>query len=252
MRTKSKLALAAALLLLRAAPLNAGMVQVGIFKDSDIDKWLCDPSAPREKPPENFRCASTKFQKCSSCDSVVVANDSNAPVKVDVEFSGAGFSEKMHPGLFESLGTNNCDGPNGAVKRSVGFENPCVGHLLPGLNCVENIEFCPDQSGTSRGKVKVIIGEGRKAQTSTFDLIGDAIYTPELQAADEARRRHLDELMKIPHVVKVEIDPRDGDIFINVKVEEDASLDKVRRAAPPKIEGYDVEVTRYIPVFWGL
>jgi len=39
--------------------------------------------------------------------------------------------------------------------------------------------------------------------------------------------------------------PKDHDIFINVEVDEDGSLDKVRRAAPPKIEGYDVEVTRY-------
>lgn len=60
------------------------------------------------------------------------------------------------------------------------------------------------------------------------------------------RRRHLDELMKIPHVDKVDLDPRDHDIFINVEVEEDASLDKVRRVLPPKIEGYEVEVTRYI------
>jgi hypothetical protein len=73
-----------------------------------------------------------------------------------------------------------------------------------------------------------------------------------LQAADEARRRHLDELMKIPHVAKVDLDPKGHDIFINLEVEQDASLDKVRRAAPPKIEGYDVEVTTYIPVGWAL
>lgn len=99
--------------------------------------------------------------------------------------------------------------------------------------------------------MKVITREGTKPRTTTFDLIGDALYSPELQAADEARRRHLDELKKIPHVVKVEVDPRDGDIFINVEVEEDASLDKVRRAAPPKIEGYDVEVTQYVPSGYG-
>jgi hypothetical protein len=102
-------------------------------------------------------------------------------------------------------------------------------------------------SGTIRGQAKVIAtAYGRPPQTTTFDLIGEAIYSPELQAADEVRRRHLEELMKIPHVAKVDLDPRDHDIFINVEVEEDASLDKVRSVLPPKIEGYEVEVTRYI------
>ena len=102
--------------------------------------------------------------------------------------------------------------------------------------------------------------EGGKQQTATFKLIGDAIYSPELRAADEARRRHLDELMKIPHVAKVDLDPKDRDIFINVEVEQaptggDATkvrIDEVRRAVPPKIEGYDVEVTEYRPVAYGL
>jgi hypothetical protein len=44
------------------------------------------------------------------------------------------------------------------------------------------------------------------------------------------------------------LDPKDHDILIDVEVDEDGSLDKVRRAAPPKIEGYDVEVTRYVEV----
>jgi hypothetical protein len=58
--------------------------------------------------------------------------------------------------------------------------------------------------------------------------------------------------MKIPHVVKVELDPKGDDIFINVEVERGKSRDQVRRAAPPKIEGYDVEVTTYIEVGYGL
>jgi hypothetical protein len=60
--------------------------------------------------------------------------------------------------------------------------------------------------------------------------------------------------MKIPHVETVTLDPKDDehhDILINVEVDDDGSLDKVRRAAPPKIEGYDVEVTRYIEVGYG-
>jgi hypothetical protein len=49
----------------------------------------------------------------------------------------------------------------------------------------------------------------------------------------------------------VDLDPKGHDIFINLEVEQDASLDKVRRAAPPKIEGYDVEVSTYIPIGWA-
>jgi hypothetical protein len=37
-----------------------------------------------------------------------------------------------------------------------------------------------------------------------------------------------------------------------VEVERGKSRDQVRRAAPPKIEGYDVEVTTYIEVGYGL
>jgi hypothetical protein len=235
------------LLLLRAAPLCAGTVQVGILKASDFDKWLCDSSMPLAGTSAPLRCAGAKFQGCSPfCDAIVVTNNSKVPVEVELEFSGAGFSAENGGGMFIFGRPNNCDDLNGAEKRpSLSFPDLC-GKLAPGQSCKQNIEFCPEQSGASRGQVKVITTANGKPQTTTFDLIGDALYSPELQAADEARRRHLDELMKIVHVAKVEIDPKDQDIFINVEVDEDGSLDKVRRAAPPKIEGYDVEVTRYI------
>ncbi|HEY9156692.1 hypothetical protein [Candidatus Binatus sp.] len=242
----SKVALAAAVLLIRAASLSAGTVQVGLLNDSDYGKWQCGPSMPPPKPSAESRCASAEFQKCSSCDTVAVTNNSDAPVEVKLEFSGAGFSEEDTSGT-GSWGLG--ESPNGE-ERDCSKPDPC-GHLLPGKRCAAEIRFCPEQSGASRGQVKVIIGKGGKSRTTTFDLVADASYSPELQAADEARRRHLDELTKIPHVAKVELDPTDDGIFINVEVEEDASLDKVRRAAPPKIEGYDVEVTRYMPVFIG-
>ena len=248
MKITCKPALAAVLLLLLGvAPLCAGTIQVGILKASDYDKWLCDPLMPLAGPPAEARCASAKFQGCSpSCDAIVVTNNSNASVKVELEFSGAGFSAKQTGGMFIFGAPNNCEGANGAEKRpSLSFPDSC-GNLAPGESCKQNIEFCPEQSGTSRGQVKVTTTSRDKPQTTTLDLIGDALYSPELKAADEARRRHLDELKKIPHVADVEIDPKDHDIFIDVEVDESGSLDKVRRAAPPKVEGYEVEVTRYI------
>ena len=248
MTITSKAVLAAVLLLLlRATPLCAGTVQVGLLKASDFDKWLCDSSMPLAGPSAPVRCAGAKFQGCSpSCDAIVVTNNSNAPVEVELEFSGAGFSAEQTGGMFIFGAPNNCEGANGAEKRpSLSFPDSC-GKLAPGQRCKQNIEFCPEQSGTSRGQVKVITTASGKPQTTTFEVIGDATYSPELQAADEARRRHLDELKKIPHVADVEIDPKDHDIFIDVEVDESGSLDKVRRAAPPKVEGYEVEVTRYI------
>lgn len=238
------------LLPMLAAPLNAGTVSVSLLNDSDYDKWLCDPSMPLTEYLAQSRCSSAKFQECSdSCDIVGVANNSDAPVDVKLEFSGAGFSELDDSNLgFIRM----CDGPNGE-QRGVGKPDSC-GHLLPGKVCKGSIQFCPQQSGTSRGQVKVTITENGKSRTTTFGLVADALYSPELQAADEARRRHLDELMKIPHVETVTLDRKgddNHDIFINVEVDEDGSVDKVRRAAPPKIEGYDVEVTTYIPVIYA-
>ena len=248
MTITSRAVLAAVLLLLlRAAPLRAGTVQVGILKASDFDKWLCDPSLTLTSDSAVARCASAKFQGCSpSCDAIVVTNNSDAPVEVELEFSGAGFSAEQSGGMFIFGKPNNCDDPNGAERRpSLSFPDSC-GKLAPGQSCKQNIEFCPEQSGTSRGQVKVTTMASGKPQTTTFEVTGDAIYSPELQAADEARRRHLEELKKIPHVADVVLDPKDHDVFIDVEVDEDGSLDKVRRAVSPKIEGYDVEVTRYI------
>ncbi len=245
MMITSKTALAAALLLLlRATPLRAGTVQIGILKASDYDKWLCDSSMPLAGTSAPARCANAKFQGCSpTCDAIVVTNNSNAPVEVELKFTGAGFSEEDDSAV-NFLGS--CDGPRGEA-RSYSKPDSC-NHLLPGKNCVARINFCPDRSGTSSGHVKIITTAGGKPQTTTFDLIADALYSPELQAADEARRRHLDELKKIPHVADVVLDPKARDIFIDVEVDEVGSLEKVRRAAPPKIEGYDIEVTRYIEV----
>lgn len=243
MMSVSRLALATALLLTLPTSLCAGTVQVGLLNSSQYDKWLCDPSTPPPEPPAESRCTSAKFQECSrSCDTIGVTNNSDGPAEVKVEFSGAGFSEEDTSG-FGFLGF--CVRPNGEER---GYAKPdSCDHLPPGKHCAAVISFCPQQSGTSRGRVTVTATEGGKSRTTIFDLVADANYSPELQAADEARRRHLDELMKIPHVESVTLDPKDDDnpgIFINVEVDDDGSVNKVRRAAPPKIEGYDVEVTQ--------
>jgi hypothetical protein len=254
MKITSRLALASTLLLILSAPLNAGTVRVDIFTGSfegpGFRKWYCDQSMPPRKLPSVFRCESARFQQCGSCNTVVVQNNSGVSAKVEFEFDGAGFSEDHFPGAGIAAGPA-CESSDGAAARPFSYTFDCD-LLAPGETCKQLIQFCPDRAATSRGRFKVIATANGKSQTTTADLIGDALYCPELQAADEARLRHLDELMKIPHVAKVDLDPKGHDIFINLEVEQDASRDKVRRAAPPKIEGYAVEVTTYIPVGWAL
>lgn len=142
--------------------------------------------------------------------------------------------------------------PSG-VSINVGSIDDCGDSLQPGKRCTLQIEFCPTQSGESHGEVRVSITAGSaKPQLEVFNLVGSGDYTPELAAADEARRSHLDEMMKILYVKKVELDTTNNDIAINVEVTEDDKIDQVRRLVPPKIGGYRTEVTTYSPVGCGL
>jgi hypothetical protein len=57
-------------------------------------------------------------------------------------------------------------------------------------------------------------------------------------------------LHKIPHVASVELDDKDGiriNVTVNAQTEEslDSEIEEVRKQVPPKIEGYDTEVTQY-------
>ena len=61
------------------------------------------------------------------------------------------------------------------------------------------------------------------------------------------RQRHEAELAKIPHVASVELDKDDRDgSKIDVTVMDGDDIEDVRRQVPPKIEGYDTEVTQYV------
>ncbi len=138
--------------------------------------------------------------------------------------------------------------PSG-VSVSVGSLDECGDSLQPGKSCTLPIEFCPEQSGESHGEVRVTAASGSdQSHLEVFNLAGSGDYTPELAAADEARRSQLDVLMKILYVKKVELDTTSNDIAINVEVTEDDKIDQVRRLVPPKIEGYRTEVTTYSPI----
>jgi hypothetical protein len=64
----------------------------------------------------------------------------------------------------------------------------------------------------------------------------------EMQDAEAVRQRHLPDLMKIPHVVGMGIGLSGLEIAFDLEVDQEANVPQVERLAPPKIEGYDVEV----------
>jgi hypothetical protein len=128
MKITFRLALASTLLLMPATSVHAGTVNVGLLNSSQYDKWLCDPSMPPPEHPAESQCSSAKFQECSdSCDIVGVTNNSDAPVNVKIEFSGAGFSELDDS---DTMFIRMCDGPNG---KKWGVKKPdSCDYLLPG------------------------------------------------------------------------------------------------------------------------
>ena len=93
-------------------------------------------------------------------------------------------------------------------------------------------------------------GPGEPA-SKAYDLVATADYPPQLLAVDEVIKRHLDELMRIPHVVRVSIDDSDDGI-IQVEIAHEEDIPKVQRNVPPKIEGYRVEVIEEIGRGWAM
>ncbi|HUY39838.1 MAG TPA: hypothetical protein VMV13_13465 [Candidatus Binataceae bacterium] len=54
--------------------------------------------------------------------------------------------------------------------------------------------------------------------------------------------------MKLAYVKKVELDRKSDGIAINIEVTEDERIGQVRSLIPPKIGGYETEVTTYSPI----
>ena len=79
------------------------------------------------------------------------------------------------------------------------------------------------------------------AQNSSRSADTQAAET-DTQAAEDVRQRHLPEMLKIPHVVNMGIELKESEIVFDVQVDKEENVPQVERMAPPKIEGYDVEV----------
>ena len=106
------------------------------------------------------------------------------------------------------------------------------------------VTFWPRTGEVQRATIRVTVEQGSRSTTRSLKVEGTSDYPPELRAAEEVRQRHAAELKKIPRVAGVQLDNQDG-IKINVIVTDEDDIAAVRRLVPPKIEGYETEVTRY-------
>jgi hypothetical protein len=193
--------------------------------------------ASPENSPTSRTCGTAKFEKCSQCGVVVVENGSGEPIKIEVQIIGSAFSDA-------DVGQMVIGCRGGMAKGGCAL-------LAPGGRCFESIQFCPDQAALSQGRVGVSLHSSEGSRKMTFPLHGTANYSPELEVADAVRKRHLDELMKIPNVVKVELKRSKKEIVIEVLVAQDlesAEWDEVHRALPRELDGYKVEVGTFVPV----
>ncbi len=221
-------------------PAYAGTVQMGLATVDEFSVWACGGPMPPDRTRVQSSCGTTKFKECSSCDTLVIRNDSSEVINPQIEIHGLGF-DHGDPGLLKL-----------ACKKGSGAVDSCY-DLAPGQNCFSSIHFCPEQSGLSRGQVKITGGSGSAVKVTIFTIAGRAIYSPQLQAAEVVRRRHLAALMAIPKVQRVSLDQSGGKIWIDVEVEQNhdgsktaENIKEIQRKVPNKIEGYDVEVTEFM------
>ena len=240
--------IAIATLMLCRAQANAGAVQVGLVNGLEFEKWNCGGAVPGQSRSK-ARCENAKFDETSTCDSVVITNDSSEAVKVELQVSGPGFEQSPnHAYGISSFGVFS-SGPPRCQQRTI--DDRCE-TLDPGHSCYQTIEFWPRDSGTSQGHIEVRVTGSAEPLTKSYDLVATAEYPSDLGAADEVRKAHLDQLMRIPHVVRVSLDNSNGDIVINVEVAHEEDIPKAQREAPPRLGGYRVEVVQEVERAWAM
>jgi hypothetical protein len=213
----------------------AASVQVGLVEQATLPRWMAGGAA--DFPSGETACIPAKFEQTSKCGTVVIANNSAHPMTLKFASDD---SENFSVGEHQLLG--NASGPQ-----------PCYESqsLQPGERCYAPVEFWPRTGEARHTTIRVIVSSPEGSATTSFKVLGTSDYPPELQAAEEVRQRHAAELRKIPHVASVELDDKDG-IKINVTVDAPTAeiledeIEEVRRQVPPKVEGYDTEVTQYV------
>ena len=209
-----------------------GSVDVGYEDEAGHERWASSESA--DNAIDGISCPPAKFDQSTSCGSVIVFNHSSETVTVDYKSNREGFAVGRGQ-AFGFFTTNGGPPP----------PQPCSGQLEPGKRCFANIDFWPRTGEEQHATIRVVIKAPSGYETVFLKLKGTSHYPPDLQAAEEVRQRHAAELKKIPHVASVELDNENG-IRINVTVEDEEDIPEVRKQVPPKIEGYDTEVTQIV------
>ena len=215
---------------------SAGSVDVGYVDNAGLERWLA--GGPAELPTGETACKPAKFDETSSCGNLLISNHSSQAITVSFSTSREEFSTGMH-GAFGIFGPVHVPMPCSAMNVR--------GYLQPGESCYEQVEFWPRTGDVRHCTIHVIVKSASGSTDREFKFKGTSQYPPELQAAEEVRQRHEVELAKIPHVASVELNNDDPhEIKIDVTVMDEDDIEDVRRQVPPKIEGYDTEVTQYV------
>jgi hypothetical protein len=217
----------------------AGSVDIGFVDKAGLNRWTA--GEPAAVPTGETACTPAKFKNTSACPTLVIFNHSSNTATLSFMSDSEDFSVGEH-GLREfAHGPQPC------------YQNISWWHLRPGGRCYAPVEFWPRTGEVHHATIHVTVHSGSVTTSASFKVKGTSDYPPELQAAEEVRQRHASELMKIPHVASVELDDNDrikidvtvSDLRLTPDILEDY-IEDVRRQVPPKIEGYDTEVTQYI------
>jgi hypothetical protein len=210
----------------------AGSVEIGFVDNAGFDRWLA--GGPAEVPTGETACIPAKFGQSSACRTIVISNHSSHAITLQFATTEEEFTTGLHGGyVFVGPGPEPC---------SALIINE---HLEPGAACFESVEFWPRTGEVHHATIQVTVEDGNRSETAVYKVKGTSDYPPELQMAEKVRERHSAELSKIPHVGSVELDDDNG-IKIDVTVMDKDDIASVRRMVPPKIEGYETEVTQYV------
>jgi len=210
----------------------AGSVDIGFVDKAGLNRWMAGGAAT--VPTGETACKPAKFKKTSACPTIVIFNHSSHAVTLSFTSDSEDFSVGVHGLLKLAHGPQPC-------YQGINWR------LQPGRRCFAPVEFWPRTGEVHHATIHVSAPSSSGSTSASFKVKGTSDYPPELQAAEEARQRHARELMKIPHVASVELDDKDGiKIDVTVKDWDLNYIEEVRRQVPPKIEGYDTEVTQYV------
>jgi len=232
--------LLAAIAICRCTSALAGSAEISFVDKAGLRRWMA--GGPPNVPTGEAACTPAKFNQTSVCPTIVISNHSSHAITLIFTTS----REEFATGVLEGVVIGG-SGPQPCAWLNV------RDHLEPGAACFESVYFWPRTGEVHHATIQVTVKSRNGSTTTSFKVKGTSDYPPELQAAEEVRERHEAELKRIPHVASVELDNKNGikiDVTVNIagltpEIFEDY-LEDVRRQVPPKIEGYDTEVTQYV------